>query len=81
MFGVVTIFAQSLETTQPLVASLFVVLPDLVAVETSLPAAYLATVDSPSINGPADAIPLDRGEQFGQTGQPGAGRYGLDGQF
>jgi hypothetical protein len=68
MLGVVAVLAQAEEAAQPLVADLFVVLPDLVTAETSLPATYLAAVASRSIGGPADTVPLRRWQQFCQAG-------------
>lgn len=80
MLGVVAVLAQAQEAAEKLIAGLFVVLPDLVAVETSLPAAYLAAVASPPIDGSADTVPPRWRKQSGQAGQPGAGRYGFDAQ-
>jgi hypothetical protein len=60
MFGVLTVLSQGPETEWPLIIGLLIVLPDLVAVETSLMAEYLATVVSFVIDGLVDAVPLLR---------------------
>ena len=78
MLDVVAISTQGLETTEPLITGLLVILPDLVAVQASLAAAYTAAVASPVIDGPADTVPPGMGQQFSQTGQVGTGRYGLN---
>jgi len=57
MLDVVAISAQGLKTAKPLIAGLLVILPDLVAVQASLPAAYTAAVPGPVIDGPADMVP------------------------
>ena len=68
MLGGVAVLAEHLEAAKKLIADLFVVLPDLVTAETSLPATYLAAVASRSRGGPADTVPLRRWQQFCQAG-------------
>ena len=70
MLNVVAISAQGLETAKPLVTGLLIILPDLVAVQPALFAAYLAAVPSPVVGGSADTVPPRTGQQFSQTGQP-----------
>jgi hypothetical protein len=57
MLDVVAISTQGLKTAKPLVAGLLIVLPDLVAVQASLSAAYTAAISGPVIYGPADTVP------------------------
>jgi len=64
MLDVVAISTQGMETTEPLIAGLLIILPDLVAVQASLPAAYTAAVPGPVIDGPADTVPPGTGQQF-----------------
>jgi hypothetical protein len=61
MLDVVAISTQGLKTAKPLVAGLLIILPDLVAVQASLSAAYTAAVPGPVINGPADTVPPGTG--------------------
>ena len=62
MLDVVAISTQGLETTKPLIAGLLVILPDLVAVQASLPTAYTAAISGPVIDGPADTVPPGTGQ-------------------
>jgi hypothetical protein len=61
MLDVVAISTQGLETTKPLIAGLLVILPDLVAVQASLPTAYTAAISGSVIDGPADPVPPGTG--------------------
>ncbi len=69
VLDVMAVLAQGLEAAQPLAACLLVVPPALVAVQPALPAAGLAAVSGPLIDGPAYAVPLRRRQEIGQAGQ------------
>lgn len=64
VLDVVAISAQGLETAKPLIAGLLVILPDLVAVQPALFAAYSAPIPGPVVDGLADAVPTGTGQQF-----------------
>ena len=79
MLDVVAVPAKGLESQQSLAVVFLIILPDLVAVQSASLAAYPAAVSCPSIDRSADPVPLSPGQQFGQAGQTGAGRYRFDG--
>jgi len=62
VLDVVAVTAQGLETAKPLIAGLLVILPDLMAVQPTLFAAYTAAVPGPAVDAPADAVPPGTGQ-------------------
>jgi len=67
-----------LETAKPLVTGLLVILPNFMAVQPALIAAYPAPVCGAAVDSPADTVPPRTGQEFSQTGHSGAGWYGLN---
>lgn len=66
---VVAVEAQGLEAAKPLVTSAFVVLPDLVAVQAALTAAYLTAVTRTAVDSSPKLVPLALGHELGKGGQ------------
>ena len=53
MLDAMAVLAQGLESSQPLVAGLLVVLPEFVAVQAALTAAYPAAIAGSTVDAPA----------------------------
>jgi len=68
MLDVMAVLAQGLEAAEPLAAGLFVVLPDLVAVQPAFAAANPAAVSGSLVNGPANVVPVWSRQEVSQTG-------------
>jgi len=69
VFGLMTVLAQGLESSQVLVARAAVELPDLVAVQTAPTAAHVTAIVGLVVDRMSNAVPLAEGEQLGEGGQ------------
>lgn len=80
VFDPVAVVAKSLEAAEPLKACLLIELPDLVAVEPGVSAAYLTPIAGTPVNRSPEAVPFGPRQQLRESGKAGTSRNWLNGQ-